>query len=75
MKWTRKTPTVPGFYYWQGRHLTGDQVAVVQLTAFRDPTIPLEATELRGNGYVNAPDRGPALSWGGFWAGPLPQPY
>ena len=74
MQWTRATPTKPGFYYWQGGRLFGLQVAVVQVTAFRDKTLPLEACELRGDGYANAPATGRASDWGGRWAGPLPQP-
>lgn len=75
MKWTNQTPTRPGFYYWQGGRLTGMEVAIVQITAFRDPTIPLEAAEMRINGWANAPEVGPANKWGGRWAGPFPQPY
>lgn len=75
LQWTSKSPSAPGFYYWQGRRLSGKEVAVVQVTAFRDASIPLEATELRGNGWANAEERSPAHTWGGWWAGPLPQPY
>jgi hypothetical protein len=75
MKWTRTPPSAPGFYYWQGGCLTGLQVAVVQVTAFKDATIPLQACELRQDGWRNAPERGPVSTWGGRWAGPLPQPY
>ena len=75
MKWTRTPPTLPGFYYWQGGHLTGLEVAMVQVTAFKDETKPLEACELRQEGYANAPERGTVASWGGRWSGPLPQPY
>jgi hypothetical protein len=76
MKWTRTPPTRPGFYYWQGRELTGLQVAVVQVTQFKDPAIPLEANELCvAPCWKNAPPAGPAKSWGGRWAGPLPQPH
>lgn len=74
MGWTKSAPTKPGFYYWQGGRLEGDQVAVVQITEFTDKTIPLEACELRIDGWKNAPGRGPAMHWGGWWAGPLPQP-
>ncbi len=74
MRWTQRAPTKPGFYYWQGGSLTGLQVAVVQVTAFRDSSIPLEACELRADGWINAPERGSATAWGGRWAGPLPQP-
>ena len=75
LQWTSEPPSAPGFYYWQGRRLSGKEVAVVQVTAFRDASIPLEATELRGNGWANAEERSPAHTWGGRWAGPLPQPY
>lgn len=76
MQWTRTPPTEPGFYYWQGGQLTGAEVAVVQVTAFRDKTIPLEACELRADDdFATAPNRGAASGWGGWWAGPLPQPY
>jgi len=75
MKWTNTPPTKPGFYYWQGGHLTGLQVAMVQVTAFKDASKPLEASELRDGGFANAPGRGPAARWGGRWAGPMPQPY
>ena len=75
MQWTRTPPTWPGFYYWQGGSLTGAQVAVVQVTAFKDKAIPLEACELRANGFVNARGNGPVKDWGGRWAGPLPQAY
>jgi hypothetical protein len=76
MQWTKEPPTKPGFYYWQGGRLSGSEVAVVQVTAFRDRTIPLEACELRGaDDFANAPAKGAAAAWGGRWAGPLPQPY
>jgi len=75
MRWKRSPPTKPGFYYWQGGNLTGLQVAVVQVTAFKDASRPLEARELKtSENYTNAPKTGPASSWGGRWAGPLPQP-
>lgn len=75
MRWNGTPPTKPGFYYWQGGRLVGRQVAVVQVTAFKDATKPLEACELRPDNYVNAPPTGPVTAWGGSWAGPLPQPY
>lgn len=77
MSWTETPPTSPGFYYWQGGALRGHEVAVVQVTAFRDASLPLEAAELLVDdqiGHRNAPAKGPAESWGGRWAGPLPQP-
>lgn len=76
MQWTRTAPRRPGFYYWQGGALTGDQVAVVQVVAFKDETRPLEANELLiSPNWTNAPPTGPVGDWGGHWAGPLPQPY
>lgn len=76
MKWTKSAPTRPGFYYWQGPHMTQLEVALVQVSAFKDPTKPLEASELReDSGFSNAPRRGPVWAWGGRWAGPLPQPF
>lgn len=75
MKWTKTPPTKSGFYYWQGGHLTGLQVAMVQVTAFKDATKPLEACELRADGFANAPECGTVKNWGGRWAGPMPQPY
>lgn len=75
MRWKRSPPTTPGFYYWQGGHLTGRMVAVVQVSAFKDRTREMEARELLIDpGHPNAPQSGPVSSWGGIWAGPLPQP-
>jgi len=75
MGWTRQAPTKTGFYYWQGGGLTGNQVAVVQVSAYRDKTLPLLAAEMCIGGYKNAPNDGPAKDWGGRWSGPLPQPH
>ncbi len=75
MGWTKQAPTKPGFYYWRGGRLEGNQVAVVQVTAFVDKTRPLRAEEMTIDGYKNAPASGPVNEWGGRWAGPLPQPH
>lgn len=80
MAWSYATPTKPGFYYWQGGRLTENQVAIVQVRAFRDSNIPLEAEELctaqyGGRQFKNAPATGPVAFWGGRWAGPIPQPH
>jgi hypothetical protein len=74
MGWTNVIPTKPGFYYWQGIRLTGNQVAVVQVSEYKDKSRPLLAQELCVGGYKNAPVDGPAENWGGRWSGPLPQP-
>jgi hypothetical protein len=75
MTWTRSAPSRPGFYYWNGLHLSSEQVAVVQVSGFKNQSRELEATELLVSGWKNAPPDGPVSTWGGFWAGPLPQPY
>lgn len=78
MSWTAELPTKPGFYYWQGGRLIGQQVVVVQISAFKDASKPLVAEELctstMGLAYKNAPKTGPVKDWGGRWAGPLPEP-
>lgn len=74
MGWTKTAPTKPGFYYWQGWRLSGDQVAVVQVSAYKDHERPVLAQEMCIGGYKNAPADAPAKEWGGIWAGPLPQP-
>ena len=74
LKW-QAAPTGPGFYYWQGGKLHGNQVAIVQVTAFRNPSIPREAELLYSDSMERmAPKDGPAFTWGGRWAGPIPQP-
>lgn len=74
MGWTKTAPTKPGFYYWQGGKLIGDQVAVVQVSAYKDRERPVLAQEMCIGGYKNAPADAPAKEWGGIWAGPMPQP-
>ena len=75
MGWTKAAPTKPGFYYWKGgRFLHGCQVAVVQVSAYKDSERPVLAQEMCIGGYKNAPADAPAEKWGGVWAGPLPQP-
>lgn len=73
--WTRQIPTKPGFYYWQGGRLEGLRVAIAQVTGRHNPELPLLVSELCANGFKNAPHDGVVESWGGIWAGPLPQPY
>lgn len=74
MEFRKEAPVKTGFYYWQGGHLTGNQVAVVQVSAYQDKDRPLLAQELCYNGYKNAPADGPAKDWGGKWSGPLLAP-
>lgn len=74
MAWTKQVPTTPGFYYWQGMKLSGDEVAVVQIRAYKDQRRPVLAQEMCIAGCKNAPSDGPAKDWGGRWSGPLPQP-
>lgn len=74
MGWTTKPPDRDGFYFWQGGRLHGDEVAVVQVTAYKDRCRPLLAQELCIRGYKNAPPDSPAQDWGGRWAGPIPPP-
>lgn len=75
MKWVTSTPTKPGFYYWQGGTLIGNQVAVVQVSKRKNEKLPMLAEELCVGGFKNAPADGPVDTWAGIWAGPLPQPY
>lgn len=75
MTWTTEVPTKPGFYYWQGGGMTGDEVAIVQVNAFRDKTRELEGDELLlSQGSVRRKKHLPVSEFGGRWAGPLPQP-
>ncbi len=66
MGWTKTAPTKPGFYYWRGGRLSGDQVAVVQVSAYKDRERPVLAQEMCIDGYKNAPADAPAKEWGEY---------
>jgi hypothetical protein len=74
MRWKSDLPIEAGFYYWQGAHLYGDQVIIVQVTAYKNrPGFTAETLLPVGGGpaYRGILEEFPR----GKWAGPLPQPY
>lgn len=75
MVWTTAVPVRAGFYYWKGDGFSCDEVAIVQVNAFRNPKMALEGDELLlSRGSVREPRCCPVSEFGGKWAGPLPQP-
>lgn len=74
--WKTAVPKTPGFYYWQGDDMTGDEVAIVQVTAFRNKSKPLDGNELLLSvDGTRRPKKMPVSEFGGKWAGPIPQPH
>lgn len=75
MQWKRDLPTKPGFYYWQGGILRGDQVEIVQVSKYanRDGFL----AQRLGLGYQRGDQDSCELDEmpRGWWAGPLPQPF
>jgi hypothetical protein len=77
MEWTFALPKTAGFYFWQGDMLKGKEVGIIQVTSFRDETLPLHGDLLvLSSGGVIKPKHGNiAIFGGGKWWGPIQTPH